>query len=691
MAETYAYIGAYYQSLKLYNEAIKYFYLAFKINEELNNLSENKKVLLSLSEIYFSLSLYKSAYEYFKKYQIANDSLKSESHTKRITQLEMQYEFDKKQKEQQQKEQVLQAKIKTQKVITFSAITLISFLLFLSLLAFRNYRLKQKNIKKDIELQRVEAEKKREMDQMKLHFFANASHDIRTPLTLITGPLQELMDGKETSPQRQKNLELIDRNANLLKRFVDQILDFQKLDSSLMSLTLTQGDIVQTTKKTIEIFGHYLENKKCTLDFHSTHEEINIPYDSEKIEKILYNLIFNAVKFTPKQGKITVKITDDLENIFITVKDSGPGIPKEQIGQIFERYHQVEKNKAFYKGGSGIGLAHAKELIKLHKGEIKVTSVEGEGSEFTMILPRDKNIYQEEIIIQSNINEQKIKSKEGLVTTVKTDTIQLQKNVARSEMHFTDKPSVLIIEDDFDMHEYIVNSLKQNYNIYEAYDGAEGYRQAIEHNPDLIISDVMMEKMDGMELCSKIKTDLQVCHIPVILLTALASVENKITGFETGADDYITKPFDKKLLQVRVQNIIKSRRMLREIFSKNVVIEPQKITTNSLDREFLRKAIDIVEENISDSNFDVDTLCENMNTSRSVFFRKIKSLTDLSSNDFIKNIRLKRAAQLLKANDHSIAQIADEVGFTDQRYFSTCFKKYFGKSPSEYIREEQIG
>jgi signal transduction histidine kinase/DNA-binding response OmpR family regulator len=680
-AETYFNIGSYYQKLAEYSKAIQYLNEALKIDEEIKSLPETKDVLLSLSENYYGLSLFKPAYNYFKKYEIINDSLKSESHIKRITQLEMQYEFNKKQNEQQfnllQKEQNYKAKIKTQKILIFSVITLIITLTLLSLFAFRNYRLRQNSIKQNIELQRVEAEKKREVDQMKLNFFANASHDIRTPLTLIKGPLQELIDSKEVPSSLQNNLERIYRNANLLHRFADQILDFQKLDSGAMNLNLAHGDIVKLTRKTIENFGYYIESKKCTFDFYSNYNELVILYDEEKIEKVLYNLIFNAIKFTPENGTIKVNINADQEKVNISIKDSGLGIPQEQLEQIFERYYQVDKNKNFFKGGSGIGLAHVKELLTLHKGDIKVKSSESEGSEFTVILNRSDKIYEAELI--TNLQNQ---------TSSKKNITPVNKKNIDSESFSSNenKLSALVIEDDYDMHQYIVNCIESDFNIYHAYNGYEGYNQALKHNPDIIISDVMMDKMDGIELCAKIKTDLQVCHIPVILLTALASTDKIIIGFENGADDYISKPFDKKLLITRVWNLIQSRKLLRRVFSESLIIEPQNITVSSIDAEFLKKAVIIVEENISDSSFNVDALCEKMNVSRSVFFRKIKSLTDLSSNDFIKDIRLKRAAQLLKSNNLTISQIADEVGFTNQKYFSTCFNKYFGKSPSEYAR-----
>ena len=688
-------IGKYYQQRAEYKNAVSYFHNALKLYQELKNLGGMANSLSALSENYSLLSLYKEANVYLKRSVLMNDSLKAEDHTKRITQLEMQHEFDKKQKEkdfiQQQKEQALQSKIRNQKIVTFSSLSVIISLLIISFFVFRNYRLKQKNIRKDTELKQLETQKKHEIDQMKLHFFANASHDIRTPLTLISGPVNELMETKEFTSRTAENIEFIYRNTNLLCRFVDQILDFQKLDSNVMSLELEHLDIIRFTKKITETFALYIENKQCQLKFVPENDELIIWFDPGKLEKILYNLIFNAIKFTPDRGTININISADAEKVSISVKDNGVGIPSDRLSLIFERYYQVDNTKTFYKGGTGIGLAHTKELVTLHKGEITVKSKEQEGSEFTVILPRNKSSYNsEEVIFQTreNIASGNYYNPHITTTTKNDDKAGISPDLAFQDTpEGTEKSSVLIVEDDQDMHRFIVNCLQSEFHIYRAYNGKEGFNLAIKHNPDVIVSDVMMENMNGIELCSKIKTELQVCHIPVILLTALASLKSKITGFETGADDYITKPFDAKLLRARIKNITQSRCKLRDIFSKNIILEPQKITINSLDEGFLKKAIRIIEENISDSDFDVDFLCSEMGVSRSVFFRKIKNLTNLTSSDFVKSIRLKRSAQLLRESDLSVSQIAYEVSFSDRKYFSKCFKEYFGKSPSEYAKQ----
>jgi DNA-binding response OmpR family regulator len=463
----------------------------------------------------------------------------------------------------------------------------------------------------------------------------------------------------------------------------------------VIRLTLVQRDIILFTKEIIESFAHFIEIKKCKLIFVSEFNELLVWFDTEKLEKILYNLIFNAIKFNSEQGTIIVNISTGADKIKISVKDSGVGIHPQYLELIFERYYQVEKSQSFYKGGSGIGLAHTKELVKIHKGEITVKSTEMEGTEFIVMLPLNKKCYEEnELIFRSENDTIKDKSfkkadTSSMIAAFEEDNTGKNKiNVLPEGLSITDKPSVLVIEDDLDMHQYIVNCLQQQFNIYQAYNGTEGYNLAVKNNPDVIISDVMMEHMDGIELCNKIKTELQVCHIPVILLTALASIENQIIGFGAGADDYITKPFDAKLLLIRVHNIIQSRNMLREVYSKTLIVEPHKITINSIDEEFLKKAIHIVENNISDTKFSVDLLCDKMHVSRSVFYRKIKNLTNESSNDFIKSLRLKRAAQLLKDSDLSITQISYEVGFGDQKYFSKNFRKYFGISPSDYVKKE---
>jgi signal transduction histidine kinase/ligand-binding sensor domain-containing protein/DNA-binding response OmpR family regulator len=587
----------------------------------------------------------------------------------------------------------------------------------------------------ELKMQRFEAQKLFELDQAKSRFFANISHEFRTPLTLILGPIEKML-ARAAEGETKQDLSMIQRNARRLLQLINQLLDLSKLETGRMQLRARAEDVKSLLKGLVLSFASLAERKKITLKFDEPDETITAYLDRDKFEKIVANLLSNAFKFTPEEGKIEVAVAvavgssshegfipataSATANFFaITIKDTGIGMPADQLTHIFDRFYQVDNShtrehapldrksatvravleSAYPTGheGTGIGLALAKELVELHGGKILVESELFKGSVFTVLLPLGRAHLRDEEIVESSeqlpvCSEQlSVSSDQHQASIIEQPATSNQLPATSNEQPATrrgtgKKPFILIIDDNSDVRRFIRSHLDQDYHILEAADGAEGLQKAIEKMPDLIISDVMMPKMDGIELCRQVKTDERTSHIPVILLTARASGESKVEGLETGADDYITKPFDARELLVRVKNLIEQRRKLRERFRREMSLQPREVTVNSMDEQFLQRALDIVEKHLSDSEFGVETFSKQIGMSRQHLNRKLQALTEHSANDFIRIIRLKRAAQLLEKRSATVTEIAYEVGFNNPAYFAECFRKEFGRSPSQYAR-----
>jgi len=545
----------------------------------------------------------------------------------------------------------------------------------------------REKIKNQLVLERVNARKLHELDMMKLKFFTNVSHDIRTPLTLILGPLEKMLNKKLPENEIQENLKLMQRNAKNLNNLIDQLLDFRKLQAGNLQLNLTKGDMVLFIRNVVQSYLDYAAEKQITLRFNTLKKRLFVSFDPDKIEKILNNLITNAFKFTEPGDSITINLTlvfDSDEEDFshgdaekqlieITVKDTGKGIPPKNLNRIFLRFFQVDDQQ---KGsGTGIGLALVKELVNIHKGTIYVTSKPGKGSKFTIRIP-----------YQSADEEEQIET--GLQVQEKTET-------QRETMDWEDQPEtlhskiMLVVEDNQDVRQFICNHFKPVYTLYEARDGEEGWEITLKIIPDVIISDIIMPKSDGYELCKRIKNDERTSHIPVLLLTAMHSREHEIRGLTTGADDYITKPFDLSVLQVKVENVLSIRESLKEKYTGTLILEPRKIEITSPDERFLQRAIQVVEANISNSELDIEGFAVKVGVSRMQLYRKLHALTDMTVKEFIRHIRLKRATQLLIQGKMNISEVAYEVGFKDLSHFRKCFKREYGMSATEYMAREQ--
>ena len=537
-------------------------------------------------------------------------------------------------------------------------------------------QLRRIKLRNDLKMREFESEQLKKVDHLKSQFFANISHEFRTPITLIKGPLEKLFTiVKDRTAQNE--LSIMRRNADRLQRLINQLLDISALEAGKLALNPSTHDIARLVRFFVQSFESQAKLKGVELTFTSDTKEIYASVDKSKMEDIVYNLVSNALKFTDKGGTVDVIVTKRLMEteqtndwFEIHVSDSGMGIPPDRVDHIFDRFYQVDDSYVRRAEGSGIGLSLTKELVELHGGNIHVKSAPDVGSVFTVRLP----------VGQVDTREIKNETSEFSTMIEEFAPITDESTVSKSK----GKPLVLIVEDNSDLCAYIKDVLRNGFQVKEALDGQAGFDLAKKLVPELVISDVMMPKMDGYQLCEKLKTDQLTSHIPVILLTARASKESKLEGLETGADDYLIKPFDADELTVRVKNLIQQRRTLREQFAKKLLVEPADIAMTSADEQFIHKALQIIEEHLDDPEFNAKIFSQKMLVSRTQLHLKLKGLTGQSTSEFIRSIRLKRAAQMINQKSGSISEIAYQVGFNHLSYFAECFKKQFGVNPREF-------
>ena len=539
-------------------------------------------------------------------------------------------------------------------------------------------RLKQK-----LELEYLETKRIEENNKLKLDFFTNISHEFRTPLTLILGPLQQILADYNGTNEMYKKLLVIEGSANHLLSLINRLMDFRKLENHQVALESANGNIVKFTREIYLSFIEYAKDGGYDYKFETSDDEILVYYDRYKLERVFYNLISNAFRYTPKGGTINIKINHNQENLFIAVEDSGVGIAEEHIDKIFDLFfevpthNQVQKN---YNKGTGIGLSIVKNIVKLHKGSIDVTNKPTGGVIFTVTLPLGReHLSDSEIITDFKISDDVEQYAAQLEPSEIVENEDLEDLIVNEE-----KQTILLVEDHKVLRKFMKNLLKKDYNIIEAENGKIAFEKALKYVPNLIISDVIMPEMVGTELCSKIKENLKTSHIPVILLTSRSSLVYKFEGLESGADDYISKPFNLMEFRLRVKNLLNTTERLRIKFSSEDSFIPSEITVSSLDEELLKKAFKIVEENISNEQFDIPFFCSELGVSRTMLFLKIKAWTNCTPNEFIHEIRLKRAAQLLEQNKLTVSEISYKVGFNNPKYFSKCFQKKYGETPSQF-------
>jgi signal transduction histidine kinase/DNA-binding response OmpR family regulator/ligand-binding sensor domain-containing protein len=573
----------------------------------------------------------------------------------------------------------------------------------------KEIREKTQQLEKQTLQLKEQSEKLKEVDKVKSRFFANISHEFRTPLTLITGPLEQMLSDCHDKKQ-QKHLTLMLRNSQRLLALINQLLELSKFESGTMKLQAGRQNIITFLKGIAASFDPVATKNDLDLIFHSELEEINLYFDPGKLEEVIFNLLANAIKFTPAGGRITINaasIASGEENfpagaLEISICDTGPGIPREQLTRIFDRFYQSDSTFEHHQKGSGIGLSIAKELVELHHGEIDVHTREGKGTEFIIRLPMgDAHLKPEEIVdpakkpytpkspgeISTFIMKEKAPETPADMTAHPREAGQIaeQKDLEPSK---PGKNIILVVEDSADVREYIREELEPLYEIVEARDGQEGLEKAREIIPDLIISDVMMPGRDGYELSRELKTNIDTSHIPIILLTAKASEESIIKGLETGADDYVTKPFNTKMLRIRIKNLIDLRSHLQQTVKREMTMQPAVISVSQNDRRFIKKLKEVIDKNISDPEFNVTQMCKDLDMSQPTLYRKIYALTGESPTEFIRSYRLKRGAELLKNNFGSVLEVALEVGFSSANYFTKCFKKMFHQLPSSYMTSE---
>lgn len=550
------------------------------------------------------------------------------------------------------------------------------------LYGFRKLILLRADFIHNIKLERLQRENMEKLNKAKLQFFTNVSHEFRTPLTLILGPAQSLLDSGHIGKIFRDHAMSISTNAQRLLRLVNQLLDFRKAESGNLKLQVSEGNIVRFIKEIKLSFDMLAGQMNIRLSMESSSPIIKLWFDRDQFEKIMFNLLSNAFKHTPPEGAIVIHIREAHDEVVITVEDTGTGIKREHFDKIFQTFFSYDDDK--HHTGTGIGLALTKSLVDMHHGKIDVQSREGEFTRFIVRLRKGAAHFHESEIQHFSDDIESMDhypSLAGIELSPMEDAQPEAQNPPVQPAH-----KLLIVEDNESVRSYIRSVFQAEYEIAEAENGKEGWTLAVDQSPDLIISDIMMPVMDGITLCKKLKSDVKTSHIPVILLTARTALIFKVEGLETGADDYVTKPFNPRLLELKVRNFIRIRENMRNHFSNKDVlaIEPRKVTLTSVDEVFVEKLVESIEKNMSNAEYSVEELSLNVGMSKMQLYRKMKALTSQSANEFIRTMRLKRAAQLLEQNQLTVAEVTYEVGFTDLPYFRECFKKMFGVTPSEY-------
>ena len=585
------------------------------------------------------------------------------------------------------------SQVATQQVVLYGSLIILLLVAGLLLVVYKSLRSKNRlnkelfKQKQQLEEQRDKLEEQRdqliqlshqleEATHAKLVFFTNISHDFRTPLTLVADPVEHLLADKTLSGDQHRMLMLIQRNVNILLRLVNQILDFRKYENGKMEYTPVTVDVLSSFEGWNESFQAAARKKHIHFSFDSMPDtDYHTLADMEKLERIYFNLLSNAFKFTPENGRIAVRLSslskEDERWIRFTVANTGSMISAEHIRNVFDRFYKIDMHHT----GSGIGLALVKAFVEMHGGMISVESDEKQGTVFTVELP---------------VQSCEAVAAEPDTTLVSADSRTTDVLLAEEEElekgYDSSKPSVLIIDDNEDIRSYVHTLLHTDYTVIEAADGSEGIRKAMKYVPDLIISDVMMPGIDGIECCRRLKSELQTCHIPVILLTACSLDEQRIQGYDGGADSYISKPFSSQLLLARVRNLIDSHRRLKQFFGDGQTLAKEDVC--DMDKDFVERFKSLIEEKMGDSGLNVEDLGKDMGLSRVQLYRKIKSLTNYSPNELLRIARLKKAASLLASSDMTVAEIGYEVGFSSPSYFAKCYKEQFGESPTDFLKRK---
>ena len=549
-------------------------------------------------------------------------------------------------------------------------------LFIFALYALLRFYKRKLDLESSLEVERKQSLNKQELNEERLRFYTNITHELRTPLTLILGPLEDLLSDATLSPKHANKISIIHDSATRLLNLINRILEFRKTETQNRKLSVAKGDLGQLVQEVGLRYKELNPNNKVNYHIHIETEDTEIFYDADMITIILDNLMSNAAKYT-SEGDITLSLRSVEENQIkyteISVSDTGHGIDAEALPHIFDRYYQAKSK--YQASGSGIGLALVKGLSELHEGILKVESTVDTGTTFTLRLLTE-NTYPNAIHAQHDMEKKPMDAEETTITDTPTEN----------------HPIVLVVEDNADIREYIRSSFTDIYEVITAKDGKEGWELAQARIPNIIVSDIMMPVMDGIELCKRIKEDMRTSHIPVILLTAKDSLQDKEEGYASGADSYLTKPFSAKLLHSRINNLLETRKKIASLLALADTQPKQESAVsslNKLDNEFLQKITQIIEENLEMEKMDIAFIADKMCMSHSTLYRKIKGLTDMSANEFIRKVKMRKGVELLMSGQYTISEIAYMIGFSSVAYFRQCFKDEYGMSPSDYVKQKQ--
>lgn len=550
---------------------------------------------------------------------------------------------------------------------------------------------RQAHLSTFVRKERFEKQQIEQLNQEKLVFFTNVSHEFRTPLTLIISHIDIILQKSSLNPSIYNQILKIRKNAQQMSNLISELLEFRKLEQNHKTLQISQQDITPFLKEIYFSFVDYAHLRNIHYDFQLSETPTLCWFDSQLLEKVFFNLLSNAFKYTPDNGNIIISGRTTDNEVEISISDTGSGIAKNDVSQIFARFFQANNQKPgeYSSPGTGIGLALSKTIVEKHHGTITVDSTLGKGSTFTVRLPRNADVFQADKNIQLSNQQQESSIVPGSLDVLPETDTYLTESVhtenAEEKTH-----TVLLVEDNEELLQLLTELFSPFYEVICATNGEEGLKQVYEHKIDLIISDIMMPKMSGTEMCLQIKNNIDYCHIPLILLTALNSTEQNIEGLNRGADDYITKPFHAQLLLARANNLIRSRLLMQHQFDKKPISEIDLTCINPLDKDILKRTAESIEQHIDDTEYDIPVLCKEVGIGRSLLYTKFKALTGMTPNNFILNYRLKHAAALLQQYpDIPIAEVSDRCGFSSPVYFSRCFKNQYGCTPQNYRKEKK--
>lgn len=644
---------------KKFEEANRHLDTAYQAALQIRSTNMILKIYADKAMLNEGLGNFRDALRYERLHKTLSDSLINKEKTKAVADAQAKYESEK----QEQTIALLKQEKHFQTRFNYFLVSGITLLGIAAISIIFLQRSRARKTRELLDIQQSLNNKLLEIDRIKSSFFANISHEFRTPLTLIIGPIEENLKQSNITQKDKAAWQMMLRNAYRLLDLINQILELARLENGKLNLVQQRGNLEQFVAMLSSSFDSLAEMNRIEFVKEISIQKAELVFDHDKLEKIITNLLSNAFKFTPPKGKVILRAALEQTTLMLEIHDNGRGIAPENLKDIFNPFFQEGNTQT----GTGLGLALVNELVKLHRGTIQVRSNINQGTSFfiSLLLPQ-----------------------EGTATigpATKHQPVVVETIASEPTEEPTHESSILVVDDNPDIRKFIKDKLINNFRVWEATDGEDGLEQAIEHMPNLIILDVMMPLRNGLELCQLLKGDQRTSHIPIIMLTARADQDSRLEGLKTGADDYLVKPFSSDELVARVENLVNQRKALIEKFKQKMSVQPHEVVVSSMDERFLKKAMDIVEAHMDDTQLGVEAFSEAMALSRTQLHRKLKALTGLSASEFIQDIRLRRAAQLILQKADSITQIAYQVGFNDQSYFSKCFKKKFLVAPSDYL------